>query len=145
MLEIEQTTEGPAVRIEGRILFLTEDPELLRKQLEGEDIDWNPSIKLRDDISTDEITPGWVCYHYDEKLGEYPYVGLECRGERPVGVGDIKKGGFAVCVSGKRRGKGSSREASPFAELMAGIGLVIPEKQHGVRIADLFTRTVLFE
>ncbi|MEE9156222.1 MAG: aconitase family protein, partial [Gemmatimonadota bacterium] len=127
MLEIEQTTEGPAVRIEGRILFLTEDPELLRKQLEGEDIDWNPSIKLRDDISTDEITPGWVCYHYDEKLGEYPYVGLECRGERPVGVGDIKKGGFAVCVSGKRRGKGSSREASPFAELMAGIGLVIAE------------------
>lgn len=127
MLEIEQTTEGPAVRIEGRILFLTEDPELLRKQLEGEDIDWNPSIKLRDDISTDEITPGWVCYHYDEKLGEYPYVGLECRGERPVGVGDIKNGGFAVCVSGKRRGKGSSREASPFAELMAGIGLVIAE------------------
>ncbi len=115
------------MRLQGRILFLTEDPELIRKQLAGEDLDWDPSIKLRDDISTDEITPGWVCYHYDEKLGEYPYVGLECQGERPIGRGDVKAGGFAVCVSGKRRGKGSSREASPYAELMAGVGLVIAE------------------
>ena len=127
MLRIEETTEGRSVRIEGRILFLTEDPELVRRQLAGEDLDWDPSMKLRDDISTDEITPGWVCYHYDEKLGEYPYVGLECQGEHPIGRNDVKKAGFAVCVSGKRRGKGSSREASPFAELMAGIGLVIAE------------------
>ncbi len=127
MLKIENTAEGPAVRLEGRILFLTKDPELIRKQLAGEDLDWDTSIKLRDDISTDEITPGWVCYHYDEKLGEYPYVGLECQGERPIGRMDIMNGGFAVCVSGKRRGKGSSREASPFAELMAGIGLVVAE------------------
>ncbi len=95
-----------------------------RRQLAGEDLAWDPSIKLRDDISTDEITPVWVCYHYDEKLGEYPYVGLECRGERPIGENDVKNGGF---VSGKRRGKGSSREASPFAELSAGIRIVIAE------------------
>ncbi|NIN71237.1 MAG: 3-isopropylmalate dehydratase [Gemmatimonadetes bacterium] len=123
----ESTASGPTVRFEGRVLFLTESPELIRRQLAGEDLDWDPSIKLRDDISTDEITPGWVCYHYDEKLGEYPYVGLECRGERPVGQNDVKKGGFVACVSGKRRGKGSSREASPFAELNAGIRIVIAE------------------
>src|SRR5262249_53103303 len=36
-------------------------------------------------------------------------------------------GGFVACVSGKRRGKGSSREHSPYAELKAGIQLVIAE------------------
>jgi 3-isopropylmalate/(R)-2-methylmalate dehydratase large subunit len=121
------TASGPTVRFDGRVLFLTEDPELIRRQLAGEDLDWDPALKLRDDISTDEITPVWVCYHYDEKLGEYPYVGLECRGERPIGERAVKDGGFVACVSGKRRGKGSSREASPFAELSAGIRIVIAE------------------
>jgi len=50
------------VRLQGRILFLTEDPELIKKQLAGWDLPWdteNPANnpKLRDDISTDEITP----------------------------------------------------------------------------------------
>ncbi len=124
---LEGKGSSATVRFEGRILFLTEDPELIRRQLAGEDLDWDPSIRLRDDISTDEITPVWVCYHYDEKLGEYPYVGLECRGERPIGANDVKNGDFVACVSGKRRGKGSSREASPFAELSAGIRVVIAE------------------
>lgn len=115
------------VSLQGRILFLTEDPELIRRQLAGEDLDWDPSIPLRDDISTDEITPAWVCYHYDEKLGQYPYVGLRCNGEFPIGKDDILNGGFIAAVSGKRRGKGSSREASPYAERAAGIRIVIAE------------------
>ena len=32
-----------------------------------------------------------------------------------------------AAVSGKRRGKGSSREASPYAEMCAGIKIVIAE------------------
>ena len=37
-------------------------------------------------ISTDEITPGWVCFYYDETLGEYVYVGLrERRGQEGRG------------------------------------------------------------
>jgi len=115
------------VHLAGRVLFLTEDPALIRRQLAGEDLDWDPSIPLRDDISTDEITPAWVCYYYDEKLGEYPYVGLRCRGEQPIGPGDVIRGGFVASVSGKRRGKGSSREASPYAERAAGIRVVIAE------------------
>ncbi len=126
-MEIVEIDGERCVRFVGRILFLTEDPELIRRQLAGEELEWDPSMKLRDDISTDEITPGWVCYHYDEKLGEYPYVGLECRGEHPIGRNAVKSGGFVASVSGKRRGKGSSREASPFAELMAGIRVVIAE------------------
>ncbi len=127
LLEREIHKRASTVRLGGRILFLTEDPELIRRQLAGEDLEWDPSIPLRDDISTDEITPGWVCYYYDETLGQYPYVGLECSGEHPIGKGDVARGGFIASVSGKRRGKGSSREAAPYAERAAGIRIVIAE------------------
>ena len=120
------------VKLQGRILFLTEDPELIRRQLAGEDLPWdtqNPqnNPKLRDDISTDEITPAHICFFFDETLGEFPYTGLKCGNEVPIKRGDVKKGGFVAAVSGKRRGKGSSREQSPYAELCAGIKLVIAE------------------
>src|SRR5881409_523167 len=115
------------VRFQGRILFLTADPALIRRQLEGRDLEWRPGIKLRDDISTDEITPAYICYYYDETLGDFPYLGLKCRDEFPVDRGSVKRGGFVASVSGKRRGKGSSREQSPYAELCAGIKLVVAE------------------
>lgn len=83
--------------------------------------------KLRDDISTDEITPAHICFFFDETLGEFPYTGLKCGNELPIKRTDVKKGGFVAAVSGKRRGKGSSREQSPYAELSAGIKLVIAE------------------
>jgi 3-isopropylmalate/(R)-2-methylmalate dehydratase large subunit len=127
LLAREVRKRPETVRLQGRILFLTEDPELIRRQLAGEDLDWDPSIPLRNDISTDEITPGWVCYYYDETLGQYPYVGLLCRGEHPIGKGEVIGGGFVAAVSGKRRGKGSSREAAPYAERAAGIRVVIAE------------------
>lgn len=120
------------VRLQGRIFFLTEDPELIKRQLAGEDLPWdgkhperNP--KLRDDISTDEITPAHICFFFDETLGEFPYTGLKAGSELPIKRGDVKKGGFVCAVSGKRRGKGSSREQSPYAERAAGIRLVIAE------------------
>lgn len=120
------------VRLQGRILFLTEDPELIKRQLAGEDLPWdtkNPqnNPKLRDDISTDEITPAHICFFFDETLGEFPYTGLKCGNEVPIQRGDVKRGGFVAAISGKRRGKGSSREQSPYAELCAGIKLVIAE------------------
>ena len=45
----------------------------------------------------------------------------------PIARGDVKRGGFVCAVSGKRRGKGSSREQSPYAEMCAGIRVVIAE------------------
>ena len=116
-----------SVRLQGRILFLTEHPVELRSQLEGRDLEWRPGIKLRDDISTDEITPAYICYYYDATLGDFPYLGLKCRDEFPVDRGSVKRGGFVASVSGKRRGKGSSREQSPYAEMCAGIKLVVAE------------------
>jgi 3-isopropylmalate/(R)-2-methylmalate dehydratase large subunit len=121
------TTLPEEIRLAGRILYLTEDPGLVRRQLAGEDLDWTPAAKLRDDISTDEITPAYICYYYDETLGEFPYLGLKCGEEFPITRGSVKRGGFVAAVSGKRRGKGSSREQSPYAELMAGIRLVVAE------------------
>ena len=120
------------VRLQGRILFLTEDPELIKKQLTGWDLPWdtkNPvkNPKLRDDISTDEITPAHYCFYFDQTLGEIPYLGLKCGGVLPIARSDVKKGGFVCSVSGKRRGKGSSREQSPYAEMCAGIQVVIAE------------------
>src|SRR5207249_302222 len=116
-----------AVHLPGRVLFLAEDPQLVRDQLDGKDLDWRPGIKLRDDISTDEITPAYICYYYDDTLGDFPYLGLKCGEEFPVTRGSVKRGGFTASVSGKRRGKGSSREQSPYAELCAGIKLVVAE------------------
>jgi 3-isopropylmalate/(R)-2-methylmalate dehydratase large subunit len=132
LLEREITKRPDRVRLSGRILFLTEDPDLIRRQLAGEDLDWdtqNPTNnpKLRDDISTDEITPAHYCFYFDQTLGEIPYMGLKCGNELPIGRGDVKRGRFVCCVSGKRRGKGSSREQSPYAEMAAGIQVVIAE------------------
>ncbi len=132
LLEREIAKRPDKVRFSGRILFLTEDPELIRRQLAGRDLSWdtkNPANnpKLRDDISTDEITPAHYCFYFDQTLGEIPYMGLRCGSVLPIGRADVKKGGFVCSVSGKRRGKGSSREQSPYAEMAAGIQVVIAE------------------
>ena len=67
------------VSFPGRVLYLTESAELMRRQLSGEDLAWDvndPAHALRDDISTDEMTPGWTCFHHDATLGRFVYLGL---------------------------------------------------------------------
>jgi 3-isopropylmalate/(R)-2-methylmalate dehydratase large subunit len=115
---------GRTVSFPGRILFLTEDPALLEEQLAGRDLEFDAARPpaLLGNISTDEITPGWVCYYYDETLGRYCLVGL--RGGK-VKPGAIQAGGFSVLVSGVSKGCGSSREQAPFSEVAAGVKLVI--------------------
>jgi 3-isopropylmalate/(R)-2-methylmalate dehydratase large subunit len=116
-----------SVKLAGRILFLTEDPALVRSQIEGKDLVVKNSYPLRSDISTDEITPAYICYHFDETLGDFVYLGLKCGDEFPIKRKDVRNGGFVASASGKRRGKGSSREQSPYAEMAAGIRLVVAE------------------
>ena len=120
----EKTEKRPArIRFDGRVLFLTEDVSQIRRQLEaGEELEFDAERPLMNNISTDEITPGWVCFYYDETLGEYVYVGVR---EQAVKKDEVKQGGFAVVVSGLSKGCGSSRETAPFAEKAAGIELVI--------------------
>jgi 3-isopropylmalate/(R)-2-methylmalate dehydratase large subunit len=115
-------TSPRTVTFKGRILFLTEDPALLEAQLGGKDLGWDPERPLLGNISTDEITPGWVCYYYDETLGRYCLVGL--RGGK-IKADAVKNGGFSVIVSGISKGCGSSRETAPYSELTAGARLVV--------------------
>src|SRR4029079_1298647 len=122
------------IKFQGRILFLTEDTSLIRRQLEGTGeaaaaLEAELAARLAADdlplmsnISTDEITPGWVCFYYDETLGQYVYVGMR---EGAVNKDEVINGDFAVVVSGLSKGCGSSRETAPFAERAAGIQLVI--------------------
>jgi 3-isopropylmalate/(R)-2-methylmalate dehydratase large subunit len=124
------------IKFSGRILFLTDDTALIRQQLEA-DSETAPQIEadlaarlangdlpLMSNISTDEITPGWVCFYYDETLGHYVYVGM--RGSA-VQKDEVRNGNFAVVVSGLSKGCGSSRETAPYAEKAAGIQLVIAQ------------------
>ena len=122
------------MKFQGRILFLTEDTSLIRRQLEARGAEANrleteltarllkDDLPLMNNISTDEITPGWVCFYYDETLGQYVFVGMR---DGAVKKDEVKNGGFAVVVSGLSKGCGSSRETAPYAEKWAGIQLVL--------------------
>lgn len=136
----EQSNEKRAdqIRFSGRILFLTEDTSLIRRQLEAPAGSEEAKslenelasrlaasvLPLMNNISTDEITPGWVCFYYDETLGQYVFVGMR---EGAVQKDQVKNGGFSVVVSGLSKGCGSSRETAPYAEKAAGIQLVIAQ------------------
>ncbi|HJY31054.1 MAG TPA: hypothetical protein VJ306_23665, partial [Pyrinomonadaceae bacterium] len=124
------------IKFSGRILFLTDDTKLIRQQLEATGdaaaaLETELAARLRNgdlplmsNISTDEITPGWVCFYYDETLGQYVYVGMR---EGAVKKDEVKNGDFAVVVSGLSKGCGSSRETAPYAEKAAGVQLVIAQ------------------
>jgi 3-isopropylmalate/(R)-2-methylmalate dehydratase large subunit len=112
-----------SIKLSPKVLYLTEDAELLKGQLEGRAIAFDPEKHaLVNNISTDELTPGWVCYYYDETLARYCLVGL--RGG-VIQRDAIKNGGFGVIVSGRSKGCGSSRETAPYSEREAGIQLVV--------------------
>ncbi|HAT32173.1 MAG TPA: 3-isopropylmalate dehydratase [Janthinobacterium sp.] len=113
------------VRFDGRVLYLSADADLMREQMAGRELTLAQAGPLRDNVSTDEITPVTVMLTYDERLGQYPYVGFTVGDQRPIRKNAVRDGGFAVTVAGWRYGKGSSRESSPLAEQAAGIRLVI--------------------
>lgn len=106
------------IRFENKVMYLTKE---MTPCLNSGEQDLNLST-LIDNISTDEITPGWVCFWYDETLGDYCLVGL--RGGR-VKKDTIKNSGAKVIVSGLSKGCGSSRETAPYSEKCAGIELVV--------------------
>ena len=104
LLKLNVEKRPARLRLDGRVLFLVDDAQLMRRQLAGENLAWSDEIRsiLRDQISTDEITPAYICYYFDETLGEFPYLGLRASGEFPVQRGSVRKGKFVASVSGKR-------------------------------------------
>jgi 3-isopropylmalate/(R)-2-methylmalate dehydratase large subunit len=115
------------LRFPPRVLWLAQDPARVREQLAGRSLGRAQAGPLRDEISTDEITPLPVMVHFDAELGRHPYTGFTAGGERPIGRDAIRTAGIAVVVAGARYGKGSSREHSPVAERAAGVRLVIAD------------------
>ena len=114
---------------EKRVLFLTKDLSLIKKQLyEGlnlkmEDID---PADLLDDINTDMMTPAWVCFdHEPSEIAKNAYAGLMHEGMRVFRENALIEGNFEVIVSGQRKGTGSSRETAAQCERWAGIRIVI--------------------
>src|ERR1700719_620960 len=99
-----------------RVLFLTKDPELIRRQLRGElDLQMKDlSVDdLLDDINTDAMTPAWVCFDYrPEDSARNAYAGVIVGGERLFPPDALRSGNFEVIVSGLRTGVGSSRETA---------------------------------
>jgi 3-isopropylmalate/(R)-2-methylmalate dehydratase large subunit len=112
-----------------RVLFLTKDPQLIRRQLDG-------SLNLRmadlrvedllDDINTDAMTPAWTCFDWrPEDIAKNAYAGLTVDGERLFPAGALQNGNFEVVVSGLRKGVGSSRETAVQAEKWSGIRIAV--------------------
>jgi 3-isopropylmalate/(R)-2-methylmalate dehydratase large subunit len=112
-----------------RVLFLTKDPELIRKQLAGEldlTLDDVGVEDLMDNINTDAMTPAWVCFDYDPAIiARNAYAGLTVDGERLFSQDALVSGNFEVIVSGAQKGVGSSRETAAQAEYESGIRLAV--------------------
>src|SRR5688500_8706896 len=112
-----------------RVLFLTKDPELIRRQLAGElDLQMKDLRvdDLLDDINTDAMTPAWVCFDYKpEDIARNAYAGLIVNGERLFPPDALRNGNFEVIVSGYRKGVGSSRETATQCEVFSGIKIAI--------------------
>jgi 3-isopropylmalate/(R)-2-methylmalate dehydratase large subunit len=114
-----------------RVLYLTKDPERIRRQLDGSLTlrmsDLDPS-ELMDDINTDMMTPAWVCFdHRPEDIARTAYAGLVVNGERVFEKDALRNGNFEVIVSGLRKGVGSSRETATQCELFSGIRIAVAE------------------
>ncbi len=112
-----------------RVLFLTKDPDLIRKQLRGElDLQMKDLRveDLLDDINTDAMTPAWVCFsHKPEDIAEDAYAGLIVDGKRLFEHDALINGNFEVIVSGYRKGVGSSRETATQCEVWSGIRIAV--------------------
>ena len=112
-----------------RVLFLTKDLELIRRQLyEGLDLRMMDLgvDDLLDDINTDVMTPAWVCFDHEPAIiAENAYAGLVHQGRRVFEPRALLDGGFEAIVSGHRKGTGSSRETAAQCERWSGIRIVI--------------------
>ena len=124
------------------MLYLTRDAELVRSQLAGRDLA-GAALPLMDNVSTDEMAPAWASYYFDERLAGHCLVGLR---DGAVAERTVLEGGFEVLVGGENFGCGSSRETAPYAQLLAGIRLVVARSfsriyQQNAQNIGLYTST----
>ncbi len=113
------------MRLDGRILWLTEDPDSIARQMAGEDlqVDLAALPPLQYGVNTDGMISGAACTlgYTPEILGPHFLVNFK----EAVPVDGVRKGRFQVAVGGDAYGSGSSREVAVVAHQGAGIELVV--------------------
>jgi len=130
-----------------RVLYLTKDLDLVRRQLQG-DLDLRMADlrveDLLDDINTDVMTPAWVCFrHRPQDLARDAYAGLLLEERRVVETDALVRGNFEVIVAGYRKGVGSSRETAVQAEKWAGIRISVAASFAPIHARNLINQGVL--
>ena len=95
------------MKLTGRILFLTDDADALRRQFAGENQDHSKD-PLHYGVNTDLMISGAACTlgYTGAILGPWFLENFK----EIVAKDDVKKGGFQVIVGGDAYGSGSSRE-----------------------------------
>ena len=115
------------MKLSGRILWLTDDPEQLGHQLKGEALTATATDHppLHYGVNTDLLISGAACTlgYTGEILGPYFLENFK----EQVQKDSIRNGGFQVVVGGDAYGSGSSREVAVVAHQGAGIELVVAE------------------
>ncbi|MCY0993128.1 aconitase family protein [Nannocystis sp. ILAH1] len=113
------------MKLRGRILWLTDDPHGIAKQLTGTDLDARADAAppLHYGVNTDLMISGAACTlgYTGDILGPYFLENFK----EQVQKDSIKDGGFQVVVGGDAYGSGSSREVAVVAHQGAGIELVV--------------------
>lgn len=113
--------------LDGRILILGTAPQAVERQLAGDVLGLKEAGPLRDNISTDEITPLPALLQYGQALARESHTGTRINDQTPLTHGVLTESGVTVLVVGSRYGKGSSREHAPLSEYLAGVRLIIAE------------------
>ena len=114
-----------AITFAPRILYLSQSLEAVRVQLAGVRLTRAAASPLRDDISTDEISPLPIMVHFDETLGRYPYTGYTVAGHQPIGVGAIQQAQIEKIKSLK-----ASRDNTLAQNCLAAIAEAINAEQN---------------
>jgi 3-isopropylmalate/(R)-2-methylmalate dehydratase large subunit len=113
------------MKLRGRVLWLTEDPALVARQLAGSDLPAAPDDPppLAYGVNTDAMISGAACTlgYTGEILGPYFLESFK----EVIAKDGVKDGGFQVVVGGDAYGSGSSREVAVVAHEGAGIELVV--------------------
>jgi 3-isopropylmalate/(R)-2-methylmalate dehydratase large subunit len=114
---------GETLKLNGRILHLVDNPELLRQQLDGGEISATDDYVYG--VNTDGMISGQACTlgYTPEILGPYFLENFM----ETVKKEDVQSGGFQVIVGGEAYGSGSSREVAVVAHKGAGIELVVAD------------------
>jgi len=110
------------MKLNGRILYLTEDADQLAQQLDGRDIA-AAEVPLHYGVNTDAMISGRACTlgYTPTILGPYFLENFK----ETVAKDGVRDGGFQVIVGGDAYGSGSSREVAVVAHQGGGIELVV--------------------